>query len=99
VNAVAQRLLGGAVLLAAGLVSLPLSAWLLDAEGTENLIVPVQLVAMMAIGAAAALLLPALARGGAPSRRRALTGAWWGLLAAVVGVLVFWFALNGIHGA
>jgi hypothetical protein len=96
---VAQRVIGGVALLVAGMLSLPVSAFLLDDQGTENWIVPVQLVAMGAIGAAATLALPALAREGGTTGRRALTGMWWGLLAAFVGVLVFWFALNGIRGA
>lgn len=96
---VAQRIVGAVVLLVTGMLSLPLSAALLDGEGTENWIVPVQLLAMAGIGAGLAVALPALAREGAPTGRRAMTGAWWGLLAALVGVLVFWFAINGITGA
>jgi len=96
---VAQRVLGVVVLLVTGLLSLPVSAFLFDGEGTENWIVPVQLLAMAATGAALALGLPAMARADAPAGRRALTGAWWGLLAAFGGVLLFWLALNGLRGA
>lgn len=96
---VAQRIVGAVVLLVTGMLSLPLSAAVLDGEGTENWIVPVQLLAMAGIGAGLAVALPALAREGAPTGRRAMTGVWWGLLAALVGVLVFWFAINGITGA
>ena len=95
----AQRVIGAVVLLATGIFSLPLSAAVFDGEGTENWIVPVQLLVMAAIGAGLAVALPALAREGASTGRRALTGAWWGLLAAFVGVLVFWFLLNGLGGA
>jgi hypothetical protein len=28
-----------------------------------------------------------------------MTGAWWGLLAAAVGVVVFWLLISGIGGA
>ena len=94
-----QRAVGIVVLLATGMFSLPVSASLFDGEGTENWIVPVQLLVMAAIGAGLAIALPALAREGAPAGRRAMTGAWWGLLAAFVGVLVFWFLLNGLGGA
>ena len=87
------------MLLATGMFSLPLSAALFDREGTENWIVPVQLLVMAAIGAGLAVALPALAREGASTGRRAMTGMWWGLLAALVGVLVAWFALSGISGA
>ena len=94
-----QRVVGALVLLACGMLSLPLSAALLDGEGTENWIVPAQLLVMAAVGAGLAVALPALARAGAPTERRALTGVWWGLLAAFVGVVVFWLLLNGLRGA
>lgn len=95
----AQRVVGIVVLLVLGMLSLPLSAYFLDGQGTENWIVPVQLVAMAALGAAVTVSLPGLAREGASTGRRALTGVWWGLLAAFVGVVVFWFLLNGFSGA
>lgn len=94
-----QRVVGVIVLLVAGVASLPVSASLFDSQGGENWIVPVQLAVMVAIGAGLAVALPALAREDAPTARRALTGAWWGLLAAFVGVLVFWLLLNGTGGA
>jgi hypothetical protein len=94
-----QRIAGVLVLLAAGIVSLPVAAALFDGEGTENWIVPVQLLAMAAIGAGVCQVVPALAREGATRGRRALTGAWWGLLAAFAGVLVFFVLINGIRGA
>ena len=95
----AQRIIGVVVLLGTGIYSLPAVAAFLDDEGTENWIVPVQLLAMAVIGAALTVALPAMAREGASTGRRALTGMWWGLLAALVGVLVFWFLLNGLRGA
>lgn len=94
-----QRTIGLVVLLAAGMLSLPVAAYFLDGRSTENWIVPAQLVAMAIVGAAVTVALPALARVGAPTRRRAVTGVWWGLLAAFVGVVVFWFLLNGLGGA
>jgi hypothetical protein len=95
----AQRLVGIVVLVVLGMLSLPVSAYVLDDPGTENWIVPVQLLAMAALGAAVTVGLPGMAREGATTGRRALTGAWWGLLAAFVGVIVFWFLLNGFRGA
>jgi hypothetical protein len=95
----AQRLVGIVVLLVLGILSLPAVASVLDGQGTENWIVPVQLVAMAAIGAAVTIALPGLAREGATTGRRAMTGAWWGLLAAAVGVVVFWLLLSGFGGA
>ena len=95
----AQRLVAVAVLLAAGLLSLPLAASLLDGEGTENLVLPAQVVAMVLLGALVGRLLPGLA-GLAPSRRRAAAvGAAAGLLAALVGVVVFFLLLTGLDGA
>jgi hypothetical protein len=95
----AQRVVGIVVLLVLGMLSLPGAAYALDSPGTENWIIPVQLVAMALVGAAITVALPALAREGAETGRRAMTGAWWGLLAAFVGVVVFWLLLNGVNGA
>lgn len=94
-----QRVVGALVLLVTGMLSLPVSAALFDGPATENWVIVIQLVAMAATGAAVTVALPALAREGASTARRARTGIWWGLLAALVGVLVFWFLLNGINGA
>jgi hypothetical protein len=99
VTPTAQRIVGAVVLFVTGLLSLPAAAFLFDSQGSENWIIPVQLGAMAATGAVVTIVLPALAREGASTSRRARTGIWWGLLAALVGVLVFWFALNGIRGA
>ena len=96
---VAQRFIGVVVLLATGMLSLPVSALFFDGEDTENWVIVIALVVMAAIGAAVTVALPAMAREGAPTGRRAMTGAWWGLLAALAGVLLFWLALNGIGGA
>ena len=96
---VAQRVVGIVVLLVLGVLSLPAAAYVLDEQGTENWIVPVQLVVMAAVGAAVTVALPGLAREGATTGRRAMTGAWWGLLAAAVGVAVFWLLLSGFGGA
>jgi uncharacterized membrane-anchored protein len=95
----AQRIVGIVVLLVLGVLSLPAAASVLDEQGTENWIVPVQLVVMAAVGAAVTVALPGLAREGATTGRRAMTGAWWGLLAAAVGVVVFWLLISGIGGA
>jgi hypothetical protein len=99
VSRAAQRIVGIVVLLVLGVLSLPAAAYVLDEQGTENWIVPVQLVVMAAVGAAVTVALPGLAREGATTGRRAMTGAWWGLLAAAVGVVVFWLLISGIGGA
>jgi hypothetical protein len=95
----AQRLVGIVVLLVLGMLSLPATAYVLDDPGTESWIVPMQLLAMAAVGAAVTVALPGLAREGAPTGRRAMTGAWWGLIAALAGVVVSWIAISGFNGA
>ena len=94
-----QRWLAVVILLVLGVLSLPVTAAFFDGEGTENWIVPAQLAAMAVVGAGVCQVVPALAREGASRGRRALTGVWWGLLAAFVGVLVFWLLISGVRGA
>jgi hypothetical protein len=94
-----QRVIGVVLLFGGGAMSLPVTASLLDSPGTENWIIPVQAGVMAAAGAACGLALPALAPTGASTAGRALVGAGWGLLAGMVGVLIFWFLLNGLRGA
>jgi hypothetical protein len=91
------RLLGWLVLLAAGLLSLPLAAYALDDQGTENWILPAQLGGMAVVGALLGVALPGFLAGS--TRRRALVGAAYGVGAAVVGVLLFFLLLNGFSGA
>ena len=95
----AQRVVGIVVLLVLGVLSLPAVAFVIDGEGAENWIIVVDILAMAAVGAAVTIALPGLAREGATTGRRAMTGAWWGLLAATVGVVVFWLLISGIGGA
>ncbi|WP_210650566.1 hypothetical protein [Nocardioides sp. SYSU D00065] len=94
-----QRVVGIVVLLALGALSLPLAALPFDGDGDENWIVVVQLALMAGAGAAVTTALPGLAREGAAPGRRALTGAWWGLLAAFAGVVVYFFLISGFEGA
>lgn len=94
-----QRVVGVLALVVAGILSLPVAAFLLDDQGMENWIFPAQLVVMAVIGAGVTVALPSLARAGAPAGRRVLTGVCWGLLAALVGVLVFWLLISGRSGA
>jgi hypothetical protein len=99
VTPAAQRVVGIVALLVTGMLSLPVAAFLLDGRTTENWIIPVQLLAMAVTGAALTVGLPALAREGESTGRRVRTGIWWGLLAALVGVLVSWFLISGFGGA
>lgn len=94
-----QRVLGALGLLTAGVLALPVVASVLDGPSTENWIIPVDLLLMAGIGAGAGVALPALSPTGTSTGQRALIGAGWGLVAALVGLLVFWFLLNGFGGA
>jgi hypothetical protein len=93
------RIVAGAGLVLLGLVSLPLVASVLDGEGTENWILPVQLLLMALVGAAVGRAVPALAGEGAGARRRMVVGALVGLAGAVLGLVVFFLLLSGLHGA
>jgi len=94
-----QKVLGALLLLVLGILSLPVVAFFLDGAGTENWIIPVQLVLMAVIGAVVTLVVPVLAPASATTTTRALTGVGWGVLAALVGLLVFFLLLNGFDGA
>jgi len=85
------------VLIAAGILSLPLAAYSLDDQGAENWILPVQLGGMALLGAVVGVVIPGFLAGS--TRRRVLVGAAYGVGAAVVGVLIFFLLLNGFSGA
>ena len=84
-----QRGVAVVLLLLAGILSLPVVAAFLDDGSTEDLIVPIQLAAMAAVGAVTGYLLPGVARLGSSSARSAMVGALIGVAAALVGVVVF----------
>lgn len=92
-----RLLLGWLVLLSAGLLSLPLAASVLDDHGAENWIVPVQVVAVALVGAALGAALPGFVSGS--TGRRVAIGATYGIVAAVLGLAVFFLLLSGIDGA
>lgn len=94
-----QRVVAIVVLIVLGVLSLPLVAAVLDGEGTENWIIPVQLALMALVGAVAGRFVPALAGEGATRGRAAGIGAVVGVAAAVLGLVVFFLLLNGIDGA
>lgn len=94
----AQRGVALAVLVAAGLLSLPVVAAVLDGPSTEQLIVPAQVALMAAVGAVVGHRLPGVAGAGSTGARGAWVGALIGVTAALVGVALFSFALNGIFG-
>lgn len=95
----AQRLVALALLLVAGVVSLPLAASAFDGEGSENWILPVQLGGMAVVGAVVGLLLPGLGGATSSTRRSVWVGVALGVLFAVVGVVVFFLLLSGFDGA
>jgi len=89
--------LGWLLLLAAGLLSLPLAAALLDDPATEDWVLPVQLAAMAVLGGLVGTLVPGFVGG--TTWRRLAVGAAYGLVAAVAGLLVFFLLLSGFDGA
>ena len=90
-------MLGWVLLLAGGVVSLPLAATFLDDQGSENWILPVDVALVALLGGLLGAALPGFVAG--PTRRRVLVGAAYGVAAAAVGVLVFFLLLSGFEGA
>lgn len=91
------KVVGWLLLIAAGMLSLPLAAYFLDDQGTENWILPVQLGGMALVGALVGIALPGFLTGS--GGRRAALGAACGVAAALVGVVVFFLLLSGFEGA
>lgn len=87
------------LLLVLGVVSLPLVAAVLDGQGTENWVLPAQLLLMAAVGALAGRLVPTLGGRDATRRRGVVVGAALGVGCAVLGLVVFFLLLSGISGA
>jgi hypothetical protein len=94
-----QRVVAVVVLLGVGAVSLPLSAYFFDDEGSENWILPVGLGGMIVLGAVVGFLLPGLAKAGSSRARAARVGALLGLLLTIVATIVFFLLLSGFDGA
>lgn len=84
-----------ALLVAAGLVSLPVVAAFLDGPSTDDLIVPAQIALMAVAGALIGYLQPGIAGAASSSARSAGFGALVGVAAALVGVAVFFLLMNG----
>ena len=89
-----QRLLAVVLLVAAGILSLPLAALALDGEGAENWILPAQLAGMVVVGAVVGYLLPGLAGPAATRQRSVWVGIGVGLLLALVGFLLFFVLIS-----
>lgn len=91
------KVFGWLLLLAAGMLVLPLAASVLDDQGSENWILPVELGAMALLGALVGVAVPGFVAG--TTRRQVAIGAASGVAAAVMGVLVFFLLLSGFDGA
>jgi hypothetical protein len=91
------KVLGWVLLLAAGVISLPIAAYFLDDQGTENWILPVDVAAVALLGGVLGAVLPGFVAGS--TLRRVLVGAAYGVAAATVGVVVFFLLLSGFRGA
>ena len=87
------------ILLVLGVLSLPVTAYFFDGEGSENWIVPVAVVLMAVLGAVVGSMLPGLAGVGATQQRGALVGAAVGVAMLVLGIVVFFLLLSGFDGA
>ena len=94
-----QRVIAVLVLLVLGVMSLPAVAYFIDGEGSENWIVPVQLLVMALFGAIVGRALPGLAGANPPPGRAMLVGAIVGVVASLVGVVLFFLLLSGFDGA
>jgi hypothetical protein len=91
-----QRPLALALIVVAGLVSLPVAAAVLDGESTDQLIVPVQLAAMAVLGAVVGYALPGLGGAGSSRPRSAALGTVVGVAAALVSLVVFALLLGDL---
>lgn len=87
------------MLLAAGIVSLPVVAFFFDGQGTENWIIPLTLLVMALLGAVVGRVLPGLAGREATLRRASVVGALTGVVMVIVGVVLFFLLLSGFDGA
>ena len=94
-----QRVVALLVLLVAGVLSLPVVAYFFDGRGTENWIIPIELLAMALLGALVGRTLPGLAGAGATPGRAMVVGAITGVVASFVGVVLFFLLLSGFDGA
>ena len=90
-----QRPVAILLLLAAGVMSLPVSAYFSDDEGSENWILPVALVAAAVAGLLIGGLLPGLAGRHASRARGMWVGALLGIAMLVVGTVVFFLLISG----
>jgi hypothetical protein len=96
---VGQRWAALLILLVLGILSLPVTAYFFDGEGTENWIVPVAVLVMAVLGAIVGSMLPGIAGAGSSQQRGAMIGAAVGVAMLVLGIVVFFLLLSGFDGA
>jgi asparagine N-glycosylation enzyme membrane subunit Stt3 len=89
-----QRITALAVVVAAGFAGLPVVAAALDGPSTDQVVVPVHLVMVTALGAVVGYLLPGIAGAGSPRARGAAVGVLVGLGAGLLGLLLFYVLLG-----
>ena len=89
-----QRILAVVILLVLGILSLPVSAYFFDGEGTENWIFPVAVALMVVFGALVGSRLPGIAGAEATKRRGALIGAAVGVGMLLLGTLIFFVLIT-----
>lgn len=92
------RVVATVLLLALGVLSLPLVAMVFDEAGQEPWIIPVQVTVMALLGAGVGLLVPSLAGVGASRVRSAAVGALIALVGVAISLVLFFLLLNGIDG-
>ncbi len=98
-NVGVQRWTAVLVLLVLGILSLPVTAFFFDGEGSEIWIIPVAIGLMLVIGAIVGSILPGLAGPDAGQQRGAMVGAAVGVGMLVLGIVIFFLLLSGFDGA
>lgn len=93
-----RRVVIAAVLVFVALGLFPMTAAVLDGAG-EGLILPVFVVAMVALGAVLWIFVPAVTGEQPRAAHRVAVGGGAGLVAALVAIVVFYALLNGFSGA
>lgn len=83
------------LLLAGGVLSLPLAAVFLDGEDTDTWVLPAAAVAMAVFGAVVGSVLPGVAGPTASAGRGRAVGALAGVVMVALGALVFYLLLGG----